>query len=186
MLIEDYREKIIKLNESLEFLKYRDKKKETFMVYKRPELIKSWNCLYNNNDNQFVGSTMNKIYYYHQNKEINENSCQKYNKIMNKKLKKEKKENIEFIKTININLFENDKDFSLPKIITPAVKISVVSNFNNKKSTSEIVNGFTRSKRPKQLLLTDLLKINMDIKKALEARHLYFQSSSMSFVPYFK
>jgi hypothetical protein len=185
MLIEDYREKIIKLNESLEFLKYRDENRQSLTVYKRPELKKSWDSLYNNNP--VARSTMNKIYYYQKRKEIKQNFSQKYKKRMKKNFKDENKDSV---KIININLFENDghddddNNFSLPKITIPAVKISLVSKGNNKKlTTEEVLKGLKGSKRPKKLSLTDLVKIKMDKKKAFEAKNLYFQASTNSFVP---
>jgi hypothetical protein len=181
MLIEDYREKIIKLNESLEFLKYRDENRQSLTVYKRPELKKSWDSLYINNP--VARSTMNKIYYYPKRKEIKQNFSQKYKKIMKKNFKDENKDSV---KIININLFENDDDnnFSLPKITTPAVKITLVSKCNNKKlTTEEVLKCLNGSKRPKKLSLTDLVKIKMDKKKAFEAKNLYFQASTKSFVP---
>lgn len=185
MLLEDYREKIIKSNEILEILKHCGKNKP-IAVYRRTDLVKSWNCLYNKiSQLQSIKSTMNTIYNHHsvpnKFKYVNSN-CEQLNTRINHKNEKtkENKENRKLIKTININFFE--KNEPLPPIVKPAIRISFFSSAKYNKSPGEILSSLN-FKRPKKLPLIDLLRIKMDRKRVAEVRNLYFQSSSMSFVP---
>ena len=87
-----------------------------------------------------------------------------------------------FIKTIKISfLEENEKHLT----VKPAVSIVISSLANDKKPLRQILSDLKAThKRPKKLSYFDLIKIKIDKKRAHEVKKMYFQSSSMSFVPY--
>jgi hypothetical protein len=193
MLFEEYRETIIKSNEYLALMSsYRNKEIEA--VYTRQDLIKSWNCLYNDieknyHNNIYKKSTVSKskVVVYSPLKKIDFKKNLKdfenyYDKYYNAKKNNNKKKMV-CTKTIRIENVDDD-GFKLPHLAPPAVIITLNSDVDDDKPISEVIKTLKNvHKKPKKLSIMDLIKINLDKKRALEVKNMYFLPSSMSFVP---